>query len=257
MNDRTVPRGKRNNVLWSDDELLAAVESYTYMLRLQRNGVHCTERMATPLRGWGPLANRNAASIRYRMRNISAVLRDVGAPILDIYTPAEQVGAGVRERLKQMLVAHPSFGTLRQDFRDHRDQHTSTVRGPEEAILALQDLRRKIDDLGACLGGLGHNNPPEAIDPLFGPQDILQVQEDIDRLELSLRQPNGDTSTQRMLLDRIICFGLKISVWTGQRLTKFVDAALITAAPVVVAKATDVVPSLIKAVHLVAQSIGQ
>jgi len=257
MQNHKEPSDKRDQVLWSDGELLAAVDAYTYMLRLQQRGMTCTESMTTPLLMSGPLAGRNDASIRYRMRNISAVFQGLGAPVLDIYSPAEQVGTGVRERLRQMILAHPAFEQLRQVATTPLPPPSSGAQDREGAFLALKDLRRRIDDFEASLGGIGHNHPPEAIDSSFGRDEILKIKDDIGRLEAELSKPKMDISAQRKILEQIIGFGLKLSLWVGQRLTKFVDAALVTTAPIVVAKATDVLPGIIDAVHSVAQLIGR
>lgn len=255
MQDRTVPIGKGKQVLWSDAELQTAIDAYIYLLGLQQNGVECTESMTDPLRTWGPLANRNAASIRYRMRNISAVIQELGIPILGMYSPAEQVGTGVRERLRRMLLNHPSLSKSHQSFQKPSRRRSIKYTPRNEAIFVLKDLRKRVDDLDLSLARMGHNNPPEAIDPSFGRDHLLSVRHDIDQLEVALRTRSTDASSSQESLNGLIRFGLKVSVWIGQRLTKFVDAALITAAPIVVAKALDVMPILLEAIRSATQLI--
>jgi hypothetical protein len=70
------------NTLWTDDELRSSVDIYVLLLRLQMQGSDDkSEPVAQSLLS-GPLALRNSAAIRYRMRNISAVVRGLGVPIL-------------------------------------------------------------------------------------------------------------------------------------------------------------------------------
>ncbi len=97
------------DVLWTDDELASSVEAYIFMLRLERAGLLFRKDAATELLVTGPLSIRNEASIRYRMRNISAVVVELGGPVLSAYTPAERVGRNVRRRLRTMLSEHPGF----------------------------------------------------------------------------------------------------------------------------------------------------
>jgi len=251
------PAKKRNQVLWSDDELLAAVEAYIYMIRLQQRGVACTENMTTPLLMAGPLAGRNDASIRYRMRNISAVLHGLNAQILDIYSPAEQVGAGVRERLRKILLAHPAFELIKLTSTPRSPGNLSRSDKHQNAVSALNDLRKRLDEFEASMGGIGHNHPPEAIEYSFDRNEISKVKEDLARLEIELSKSKPDISVQKNIIERLIGFGLKLSIWMEQRVTKFVDAALVIAAPIVVAKATNMLPSLIEVVHSVTQLIGR
>lgn len=105
------------------------------------------------------------------------------------------------------------------------------------------------------MAGIGHNHPPEAIESSFDRGEISKIKEDLVRLEAELSKPKPDISVQERLIEGLIGFGLKLSIWVGQRVTKFVDAALVTAAPIVVAKATDVLPSLIDVVHSFTQLI--
>ena len=230
------PANKRNQVLWSDEELLAAVEAYIYMVRLQQRGVACTEDMTAPLLMAGPLAGRNDASIRYRMRNISAVLHGLDAQTLDIYSPAEQVGAGVRERLRKILLAHPAFEQLKFTYTAKALELPSASDKYQSAIFSLNNLRERLDDFEASMGGIGHNHPPEAIESSFDRGEISKIKEDLARLEVEISKSKPDISIQKKLIEGLIGFGLKLSIWVGQRVTKFVDATLVTAAPIVVAK---------------------
>ena len=79
------------------------------MLRLARSGLSYRKEAASDLLLAGPLNVRNDASIRHRMRNISAVVKELGGPVLEAYSPAEQVGRLVRVRLRAILSAPSGF----------------------------------------------------------------------------------------------------------------------------------------------------
>ena len=90
-------------------ELADAVDAYVFLLRAQSVSVPFRgEAAALALLDEG-LPGRNDASLRYRFRNISAVVSELGGPILNGFSPAEQVGAGVRPRLKALLLDSPEF----------------------------------------------------------------------------------------------------------------------------------------------------
>jgi 5-methylcytosine-specific restriction enzyme A len=93
------------NAEWSDEELAAAAEAYLQMLELQkRNQPYNKAEINEALRASGrPLAKRSRPSIEYRMRNISTVLRDEGLQIVKGYTPAENVGSNVHDRISRIL----------------------------------------------------------------------------------------------------------------------------------------------------------
>jgi len=105
------------------------------------------------------------------------------------------------------------------------------------------------------MGGIGHNNPPEAIEYTFDRNEISKIKDDLNRIEVEISKSAPGIPVQEKLIEGLIGFGLKLSIWVGQRATKFIDAALVTAAPIVIAKATDVLPNLIEALHSVNQLI--
>lgn len=92
MNDKAAAREP-----WSDEELSAALDAYLYMLQLQLSSIpFSAERHSETLLS-GPLHQRSRASVRYRMRNISAVAQDRGVPTVAAFSSAMQLGRGVRE----------------------------------------------------------------------------------------------------------------------------------------------------------------
>ncbi|MGF7009285.1 hypothetical protein, partial [Aminobacter sp. BE322] len=85
---------------------------YVLLLRLQLHGADDrSEPLAQTLLS-GALAQRNDAAIRYRMRNISAVVQELGAPILNDFSPAESVGRLVRPKIKAMLLEDTDFARI-------------------------------------------------------------------------------------------------------------------------------------------------
>jgi len=235
---------------WTDHELRASVEGYVYMLRLEQNGIPCREGTADPVLRAGPLGRRNEASLRYRMRNISAVARELGGPTLAAYSPAEQVGAKVRIRIKMMLETHPIFREFLAPQGEKSPDQAGEAVDRASILEKLAFLRRHIEDFERQLAGIGHNHPPEALDPdLPQREEIERAKNVVAELETEISKQEPDakivTDSSRRLLD----FGLKVALWIGQRATKFVDAALTTAAPIaVVTAATDLLPAVIDVV---------
>lgn len=90
---------------WTDDELEAAVEAYLRMLRQEQDGKPYSKADLNQSLRDGALFNRTKASIEYRMQNISAVLDDIGHPRVHGYAPAQNVGEGVKARIRQLLEA--------------------------------------------------------------------------------------------------------------------------------------------------------
>ena len=96
---------RKRNESWSDDELCASVDAYLYMLRLEVPSIPYSPTKYTKFLQTGPLRDRNDASIRYGMRNISQVMEERGAPILRSFSPAAQVGRNVKKKINELLNA--------------------------------------------------------------------------------------------------------------------------------------------------------
>jgi hypothetical protein len=64
----------------------------------------------------------------------------------------------------------------------------------------------------------------------------------VSALRDELVKPAPDIQFVEQKKRNVVAFGLKVAGWIGERLTKFTDAALVTLAPIVVAKATNVLP---------------
>jgi hypothetical protein len=65
-----------------------------------------------------------------------------------------------------------------------------------------------------------------------------------------------DAHTITALKGRLAAFGLKLAAWLGERTTKFVDAALISIAPIIIAKATNVLPLLSDAIGMLSRFLS-
>lgn len=232
--------------LWTDRELQIAVETYLYALRLQQAGIDFSENDIGKFLAGGPLRDRNNASIRYRMRNISSVIRGHGWPILTAYFPADKVGSGVKQRIEAILDAHPS------DFLSFLDRPHELNVSLNEAASHIHVLDDTLADLEGEFAAIGHNNPPEPIDSEAPTaDDLIRVREDALTLKEELSNPTPNLSIIEHKKSSILTFGLKLAAWVGGRITKFTDAALVTLAPVVIVKATNTLPLIADAISAV------
>ena len=245
------------NTPWSDEELAGSVEAYVFLLRLHLNGIAYRKEGAQEFLLAGPLNIRNDASIRYRFRNISSVISELGGPTLPSYFPANKVGRNVRERLRTILMSHPGF----VDLLDVPHSETSysaipRVSSRAEALARLTSLRAYLDDLERELLGLGHNQPPEPLS-MGGPSraDFQRAREDISALEHEVRSPEHDDTVVQEHSNRLLDFGLKVALWFGERATKFADAALKILAPIAVAKATGIMPVIVDTISAVMRAL--
>jgi hypothetical protein len=236
---------------WSEKELRHSIDTYVLLLRLQIQGTdQKSEPIAQALLS-GPLALRNDAAIRYRMRNISAVVREFGVPILIDFSPAESVGSGVRPRIRAMLLENFDFERLLNP----------TVRSPDEerqvALTALIVLRERVADLEQELSWIGHNNPPDTIgSEEIGREHLRQAQSDIDTIHRELEAEIPDKTSIEQSNHRLVSFAAALAKWVGERFTKFTDAALLAAAPVVVVKVSGLLPAIVNAVEAVARAVA-
>jgi hypothetical protein len=248
---------KDSNVLWTDTELVSAVDAYLFLLQAQRAGLTYPKDIEGKLLLSGSLKVRNDGSLRYRMRNISAVIKEMGGPTLAAYSPAEQVGTHVRARLRTILADRSQFRTILEEAEGSKSAISSASEDRRiEAIDRLDQLRRQVSELERELIGIGHNQPPE---PLLADglnrNDFEQARQNIRALE---NEVNGATPNPKGTQEhaaRLLEFGLKVAIWAGERATKFADATLKLLAPVVVAKATGLAPLIIDVLRAVARAV--
>jgi hypothetical protein len=245
---------KSSNVLWTDAELASAVDAYLFMLQAQRAGLGYPKDVGSKLLLSGPLSIRNDVSLRYRMRNISAVISEMGGPVLAEYSPAEQVGTNVRKRLRALLAAHAHFRII---VEGEGVPSSESIDPRTEALDRLARLRVEISELERDLIGIGHNRPPE---PLAAEElnhgDFEQALQDVQVLEDEVKRNTPDPDVTIEHASRLFEFGLKVTLWVGERATKFVDVTLAFLAPVLVAKATGLAPILIDTLRAVTRAIS-
>jgi hypothetical protein len=239
------------NTPWSDDELRRSVDVYVLLLRLQIQGMdERSEPIAQALLR-GPLALRNSAAIRYRMRNISAVVRELGASTLIDFSPAESVGSGVRPRIREMLQENGDFVRLLGSNRRSLEQRR------QDALTTLAALRERIAEVEGELSWVGHNNPPESIDAEgLDREQFRQALADVDNLAKQVQAERPDLPAAEQSRKRLVRFAVAIGKWVGARTTNFTDAALKTAAPVLVVKVTGLMPAIVEALELVARALS-
>jgi hypothetical protein len=245
------------NTPWSDEELAGSVEAYVFLLRLHLTGVVYSKERAQELLLAGPLNIRNDASIRYRFRNISSVIAELGGPTLPAYFPANKVGRNVRERLRIMLMSHPGFVDVLEVPQSAKSHSPISSLSPRtEALARLTSLRAHLEDLERELLGLGHNQPPEPLS-MEGPSraDFQRAREDISALEREVRNLEHDDTVVQEHSNRLLDFGLKVALWFGERATRFTDTALKILAPVVVAKATGIMPVIVDTISAVIRAL--
>ncbi len=235
---------KAAKLLWTDEELAASVEVYVYMLRLERAGIAYSRAAISATLRAGPLPRRNDASVRYRLRNISDVLQEMGGATLTAFPPAAKTGRLVRERLRRLLSGHTGLQDLQTLDPTPAGHEGGDAAG--DAIRALADLELHIEELSHQASGMGHNNPPEPVlDTGIDPAAFAQALEDIRALKAQMAvKPDAAVATPR--LNRLTMLGVKIAGWWGQRGTKLADEAL----------KLLVLPMIVAAVAAVARAIG-
>ncbi len=242
---------KSANTPWTEDELRQSVDVYVLLLRMQTQGiVEKLEPTAQALLG-GPLALRNDAAIRYRMRNISAVVKELCGPILNDFSPAESVGRNVRPRIRAMLLEHI-------DFRRILDPSLMVpIQERHNALTALAFLRQRIESLEKDLAWIGHNNPPGETD-LAGldREEIAQALSSMDLVSAELEKPEPDAVAVDRTISQLVRFGTMLAKWIGERTTKFIDAMLLAAAPIAVAKVSGILPALVDAIEALGHVAG-
>jgi len=252
-----------SNRPWTDAELADAVDAYVFLLKAQASGlVFRPEAAASALLDEG-LPERNDASLRYRFRNISAIVQELGGPLLFGYWPAQKVGAGVRERIRAMLLANVHFKDLVAVDRLSAIEGLATDTTPvsrADALAALAKLRSQVDEVErefTGVHGIGHNNPPEPMASVANRRVAFEgARTDIATLETELAKPVVDQQVVARHSYGLLKFGVRMTTWIEQRTTKFVDAFLVALAPAVVLKVTGLIPQLIETLSTVAKSVG-
>jgi hypothetical protein len=184
------------------------------MLQAERAGLTYPKDTGTKLLLSGPLNIRNDVSLRYRMRNISAVIREMGGPMLAAYSPAEQVGTNVRMRLRAILAGHSHFRAMLEETGTSAFTSSSVSTDSRiEALDRLGRLRQQISELERELIGIGHNRPPEPLST-DGPSyvDFEQARQDIQALENEVKTLTPNPELTKEHASRLFEFGLKVAL---------------------------------------------
>ncbi|MBD8147458.1 SH3 domain-containing protein [Pseudomonas fluorescens] len=118
---------QKSNFGWSDQELEVSVNAYLKMLALEKSGETFSKSAINRLLKEGPLKLRSAASIDYRMRNISSVLEQLGLDRIISYSAAQNIGAGVRERISETILRLIRLKTSAFEPWQSKDQSDSLL----------------------------------------------------------------------------------------------------------------------------------
>ncbi|MCY4239509.1 MAG: hypothetical protein OXC93_14385, partial [Rhodospirillaceae bacterium] len=215
---------KKRKILWTDEELQAALDAYLYMLKIELSDIHFSVTQLFNALLSGPLTRRSSASIRYRMRNISSVVASKGLPTLSAFSPAENVGQKVREKLEKFLMSRDeALESIRKLQVDARQTTTN-----QEVLRALEELKGRLSELDASRPiGIGHNNPPGDFE--FSAEEVRTVLRSVEEIANEITLEKSERDRVKKLSKVVSSFGLKVAVWTGQRITDFTKASAITA----------------------------
>lgn len=212
---------------WSESELRTSIDAYLYMLQLEASGVQFSVREQEKLLASGPLSSRNEASVRYRLRNISQVMRERGEGTLKAYSSAPQVGKNVKDRIHGLLDERQ--GTLRS-IGQMVGNRGAEVFELDDVLTGLSQLKEMISSLAPDprpVAGIGHNNPPENI--VIGADDFSEAVQAISRIEGAVSADSPDIDTVERSSNILVTLGMKSALWAGQRITDFSKAGAVAA----------------------------
>ena len=102
---------RQSGVGWSDEELVATIESYFWMLDQESKGKNYSKLEVNERSRNKETPGRSKASIEHRMRNLSGVLQDLSSPYIEVYSPAKNVDSRIRDRIIRILKTLGSYGS--------------------------------------------------------------------------------------------------------------------------------------------------
>lgn len=208
---------------WTDEELGAALEGYLYLLQLEFSAIPFSITQYTKILLNGPLSERNDASLRYRMRNISFLMEEHGLPSLKAFSPAPQVGRNVKARLIDMLDQRGDSIDAIIRFSEQKPSLPSL----ENVLKGLEEIKLQLDSFSSTeQAGIGHNNPPAEFD-LSEEFPKMSISVNVIKNEITKKSPN--TKSIAKMSEKLVEFSLKLVVWSGQRCTDFAKAGAIAA----------------------------
>lgn len=197
------------------------------MLQLEVAAVPFSVTRQEKLLSSGPLSSRNDAAVRYRLRNISHVLLERGERVLTAYSAAPQVGKNVKARIHKLLDERESELRAIQ-LAESRASKTVTDLGT--VLDELSQLRGMIASLmpeQQAIAGIGHNSPPEEI--TIEPEDFSKALDAVSSMERSISNGDRDAGAVDSETGVLIRLGMKLAIWTGQRITDFAKAGAVAA----------------------------
>lgn len=246
---------KKNDVLekdWSDEESAVAIDSYLYLLRLELSGVPFSIEDIAKFLAEKKLTERNNASIRYRMRNISHVLDTRELPILKAYSPAPNIGSGVKKRIEKLLDERSdNLLQILERSKKAGENKTETLNTILTKLNKLEDILLGMED--KSMAGMGHNNPPEPIEDFFF--DVTIARESVQNIkeELNSVSPNKEKIEKEQSL--LIKFGLDLASSAKMHLSLFTKSAAMAAGAGIGAKALELAPHIADALEALSSFI--
>lgn len=223
--DEVPKKSTKAGRVWTDSELAIVIDAYLYLLQLELSGVSWSQKDLADFLQEGALLQRNEASIRYRMRNISHVLATKNLPRLKPYSGASQVGSGVEVRISSLLDERSDVLVLIQKISETKASQTDDR---IQTIEKLDQLYEKLSEYdNDCLVGIGHNNPPSSLE--LEESDIASAKRQIIEIKDQIQSAKPDHFQIEKSKSFLIKFGLKLAIWIGQRVTDFSKAAAIAA----------------------------
>ncbi len=148
---------------WTDEELKASLEAYDWMRNEEEH-----RRSFSKTKLYERLTaehGRTAGAWEYRMQNISAVMSDMGRPLVSGLLPAENMGAGVKSRLERLILARPSstapsdWDAVLRQLRPHERQ---------KIIDVVASAGIDISDWSSSTTGDANTNPKYCFNWVFG-----------------------------------------------------------------------------------------
>lgn len=135
---------------WTDSELRACVVAYRDMQLLERRGERVNKTAKRNEALAGALSKRSGPSYEFRMSNISAVLDDLGLPLLGGYPPRRNVGPGVAAKLIVMI----------NDVWERQEVPETPTADPANLAVRVRAAKAKMAQ--------STQNPPPPISPQSG-----------------------------------------------------------------------------------------
>ena len=234
---------KKTGQPWTFEELEAAVFGYMLLLELQKENISFSISNFYDLVLSGPLSNRNEAALRYRLRNITHVMNELGLPTLSSFSAASQVGQNVARHLSHIIQSYSSDPLVASAGFD-KFKKSSSDDDKRALIDSIHELQSELTQLQRS-PMVGHNNPPEGIDDIQEVRKaVTEFSERLASIERAVSTRTPSPKTLEIEQKELISLTAKLFDWGKARVTKFVDAALVTAAPILIVKLTNLTPMI-------------